>query len=368
MKKISIIILCVVLFAGCNNKNNISIGILFPLTGDAASYGEKGTKAIDLAIDEINKNGGINGIEVRAIFEDSQAEPKTGVTATNKLVSIDKVPAIVGDIVSSVTIPAATIAEKNKVVLIAPTSSAPAITNAGEYIFRVWPSDLEEGKAIGEFAKLKGFKRAALFHLNNDYGNSIAEIFTVNFETDSSKVIVNETYLENQTDFKPTLTRIKSLNPDVIYLAGYYNDVAKIAIQIRELNIKGQLLGVTAIEDDRFIQIAGNAANGFIYPLATGFEASSTNPATKAFVTNFVTKFGYEPGWVEAHCYDAFMLVCTALKKSNDNLSGTAIKKYFDTMQGYDGVTGKIIFDINGDVVKPVKFKTIVDGEFIELK
>jgi len=368
MKKSTFYFIFIFIFSSCINKDSIKIGVLFPLTGDASSYGEKGKKAILMAVDEINNTGGIEGKKIEAIYEDSEADPTTGVNATQKLVSIDKVPAIVGDIVSAVTLPAAAIAEKNKVILIAPTSSAPAITDAGEYIYRIWPSDLEEGKAIGNFAKEKDYKRAVILHLNNDYGNSISSIFTKYFESSFSKVVANEAYLETQTDFKAVLTKIKNLHPDVIYIAGYYNDVAKIAIQIKELKIDGQLLGVTAIEDNRFIQIAGKAADGFIYPLATGFESNSVNPITKKFVDNFKIKYNYEPGWVEAHCYDAFMLVCKALKNSKDKISGTSIKNYFDTMKYYDGVTGKIIFDKNGDVIKPVKFKTIINGKFDDIK
>ena len=119
---------------------------------------------------------------VEAIFEDSKADPSTGVTAIQKLISVDKVSAVVGDIVSSVSIPAAVVAERNNVVMIAPTSSAPAITEAGPFIYRVWPSDLLEGYAAGNYAKQKGFKKAVILHLNNDYGTQIADIFKKNFE------------------------------------------------------------------------------------------------------------------------------------------------------------------------------------------
>jgi len=134
MRKIAVFIISFLIVFSCSDNNSIKIGVLFPLTGNSASYGEKGKKAIQMAIEEINTNGGIQGKQIEAIFEDSRADPTTGVTAAHKLISIHKVPAIIGDIVSSVTIPVAAVAERNQVVLVTPTSSAPAITDAGDYI------------------------------------------------------------------------------------------------------------------------------------------------------------------------------------------------------------------------------------------
>ena len=353
----------------CTTNNTIKIGVLFPMTGDAGSYGEKGEKAIRLAIKKINNSGGVNGAKIIAIIEDSKAEPKTGITAAQKLIFTDKVVAIAGDIVSSVTLAVSPLCEKNKIILIAPTSSAPDITTAGEYIYRVWPSDLAEGAAIGTFAKNKRYKRAVILHLNNDYGISIAKIFKLNFESDSSKVVLSTAYQKNQTDFRTALLKAKAEKPDVIYTAGYYSDVARILVQAKELNLNTQFLGVTAIEDDEFLRIAGNTANGMIYPLASGFDINSNNPKTKEFVNSFNQEFGYIPGWVESHCYDAFMLIVEGIKNSdNKDYNGTSIKKYLDNMERYQGVTGEIIFDENGDVLKSIYFKEISDGKFRALK
>lgn len=342
----------------------IKIGVLFPLTGDAASYGEKGQKAIDMALDEINESGGVHGRKIVAIYEDSRAEPKTGVAAMRKLVNIDRVPAVVGDIVSAITLPAAPIAESNKVVLLSPTSSAPAITNAGEFIYRIWPSDLAEGKAVAEFARKHGYVRAAILHLNNDYGLAIAKIFKEKFESGDAKVVLMEGYSKDDADYRSVLSKVERAKPDVVYIAGYYADTAKILRQAHELGINIQFLGTTAIEDDKFLELAGNAAEGIIYPLATGFDPTSTAPKTKKFIDAFQKRYNYQPGWVEAQSYDAFMLICAAAKGSSGTIDGPQIKAFFDNMWEYDGVTGKIKFDKNGDVVKPVIFKIVRNGKF----
>ncbi len=346
-------------------SSEIKIGVLFPMTGDAASYGEKGKKAIELATAEINAKG---GRKVIPIFEDSRAEPKTGVTAAQKLIDVDKTPVIIGDVVSSVTLAIAPIAEKGQVVVIAPTSSAPAITNAGKYIYRVWPSDLVEGTKIAELAAQKGFKNVAILHLNNDYGSSIASIFKKTLETKGGKVTLNEGYLDKATDFRAVLTKIAGLKPDAIYVAGYFADTARILKQARELGIKSQFLGTTAIEDPEFIKLAGNTADGTIYPLATGFDPTTIKtPQVESFVSTFKQKYGTDPGWVEAHSYDAFMLAYQAASSTKGEVTGTSIQSYLDSSKGYEGVTGKIVFDSNGDVLKPVVFKTIQKGKFIAL-
>ncbi len=204
-------------------------------------------------------------------------------------------------------------------------------------------------------------------HVNNDYGTQIAEIFAKNFETAEQKVVANEAYDPKATDYKATLTKVKSLSPDVVYVAGYFEDTGTILKQSKEIGLSTQFIGATAIEDKKFIEIAGSSAEGIIYPLATGFDAKSQDPTTKKFVEAFVKKFNYEPTWVESHCYDAFMLIVEAMKSNPNEISGDNMRKFLDGIS-YDGVTGKIKFDENGDVTKPIVLKTVRNGEFIKLQ
>lgn len=366
-KNIVFILVVSILFISCSKDNQAKIGVLFPMTGDAGQYGVDGKKAIDLAVEQVNKDGGVNMKPIKVFFEDSKADARVGTSAMEKLVSVNKVDAVVGDIVSSVTIPASVIAEKNKTILIAPTSSAPAITNAGQFIYRVWPSDFFEGEAAGKYAKKKGFKKAVILHLNNDYGTQIGEIFTKTFSSTIQKVILNEAYDPKQKDFKTLLTKVKDNNPDVIYIAGYYEDTGELIKQSKRLGINASFIGATAIEDNKFIQLAGSATEGIVYPLASGFDPNSLDSSTKKFVDDFKKKYHYTPSWVESHCYDAFMLIITAMKKTGKT-DGESIKKYFDTMGVYNGVTGSIRFDSNGDIIKPVVYKTVRNGKFEKLE
>ncbi len=351
-----------------DSDNVQKIGVLFPMTGDASSYGQKGRRAIEIAVDDCNTLPEANR-KVSAIFEDSKANAKDGISAAQKLISVDKVPAVVGDAVSAVTLPVASIAEANQVVLLSPCSSAPAITNAGKFIYRIWPSDLTEGKAAAEFAVSKRFKRAALLLLNNDYGNGIADIFTQYFTGDDRKVVLRTAYQDTTTDWRTIVTPLIAAGADVIYIAGYYKDTAAILRTASEFGIKAQFIGATAIEDENLIKLAGAAAEGIVYPLATSFDAASADKTTKAFVDAFQKRFSYEPGWMESHAYDAFMLVCHGVNsaKRAGKVTGEKIRDYLDHVGSYHGVTGDIRFDENGDVIRKVVFKTVKDGHFVWL-
>ena len=363
------IALAVISFGHKKNNGNeseaVSIGIVFPLTGDASSYGQKGRKAIEMAVNSFNTLHARGGSRIAAVFEDSKGSAKDGVSAAQKLISVNQVPAIVGDALSSVTLPVSGVTEKNKVVLMAPCSSAPALTGVGPYTFRIWPSDLAEGKAAAEYAIGGGFKRAAMLHLNNDYGNGIAGIFEKHFVDNGHQVVFKSAYQDTTSDWRTVVTPLVSAGADVIYIAGYYKDTAAILRTAAELGIKAQFIGATAIEDENLIKLAGGAAEGIVYPLATGYDAVSTDPTTKTFVTEFKKRYAYEPGWMEAHAYDAFMLVCEGARSGKGPVTGDQIRNFLDHMGTYHGVTGDIKFDKNGDVIRAIVFKTVKNGKFV---
>lgn len=343
------------------------IGVLFPLTGDASSYGQKGKKAIEIAVDDFNSRSGATGRKVAAVFEDSKGNAKDGVSAAQKLITVNKVPAIVGDALSAVTLPVAAVCESKQVVLMSPCSSAPVITQAGKFIYRIWPSDLAEGKAAAEYAISHGFKKAGIFHLNNDYGNGIADIFAKNFVSGERSVVLKSAYSDNTTDWRAIVTPLTTKDADVVYVAGYYKDTAALLRTAAELGIKSQFIGATAIEDENLIKLAGAAAEDIVYPLATGFDSSSSDSTSENFATEFQKRFGDEPGWMEAHAYDSFMLICDAIKSSTGSVTGEAIRNHLDHLGTYHGVTGDIKFDENGDVIRGVVYKTVKDGRFIRL-
>lgn len=349
-------------------RDAVTVGVLFPMTGDAASYGEKGREAIDLADAKTKSDRRCGGRSIRVVYEDSRADPTTGVAAFRKLINADAAKVVLGDIVSAVTLAVAPIAESNQVLLLSPTSSAPAITNAGQFIFRIWPSDLAEGRAVAEFALKQGYRRASVLHLTNDYGAAIAQIFRKTFEDGGGRVVTTDGYQTENTDFRTSLTRIQNENPDVLYIAGYFADTATILRQAKELGLQLQVLGTTAVEDNKFLELAGNSAEGLIYPLATGFDATSDVPRVQEFVQSFRSSYNHDPGWVEAQAYDAFMLVCDAVASVEEKVTGETLRIVLNSMDAYEGVAGTIRFDDNGDVIKPVVLRTVRNGRFVPLE
>jgi branched-chain amino acid transport system substrate-binding protein len=367
-----IAVLCILtsasIYTTLNAQNGavLKIGILFPLTGDAAAWGAKGRKGVELATDELNASNSC-GRRIATVFEDSAAQPTTGVSAFQKFASIDKVPAVIGDLVSSVTLAVAPIAERNKIVLLSPTASAPAITAAGEYVYRIWPSDLAEGRAAAEYAVSKGYRRAATLYLNNDYGLGITTAFSETFSGGDRRIVFSESYLDSNQDFRAAITKLQATKPDVLYIAGYYTDSAAIVRQARVLNLQVPVIAATAVEDQKFIDLSGGAAEGVVYPLATGFDVNSTEPTVKRFVEAFRRRFNESPGFIEAQAYDATAVICTASKMTPSDPSGSQLKAALDNLGVFNGVGGKIAFDKNGDVVKPIRLRTVRDGKFTDL-
>lgn len=356
-----------VLFSGQafpeSQLSSIKIGAVLPLTGDSAAWGEQGKYGIELAVEEINAKGGINGKKLEVVYEDSQAVPKNSVTSIQKLINVDKVPAVIGDIVSATTLSMAPIAEKSQTVLIAISASAPAITDAGEYIYRVWPSDLLEGSVLAEFVVKNKYRSVCILYIQTDYGTGLRDAFKKTLEQKGGKVVLTQGYKQDETDFKPALLKIKSKKPDAVYIVGYYKDSGLILKQAKEIGLKSQFFGATAVESPKLIEIAGDAAEGLIYATITDFDTENPTPGAKEFIEKFKKKFGVTPDWASSHSHDAVVVIAEAMKKGGT--TGTRIKKTIDSQKRFDGVTGKIVFDKNGDVIdKPVTIKTVQNGKF----
>lgn len=346
-----------------SQSGSVKIGAVLPLTGDSAAWGEQGKYGIEIAVEEINSKGGINGKKLEVVYEDSQAIPRNAVTSIQKLINVDKVPAVVGDIVSATTLAMAPIAEKSKTVLMAISASAPAITNAGEYTFRVWPSDLLEGSVLAEFVAKNKYKRVCILHIQTDYGTGLRDVFKKTLEQKGGKMILTQGYKQDETDFKPVLLKIKSKKADAVYLVSYYKDAGLVLKQAKEIGLKTQFFGATAVESPKLLEIAGDAADGLIYPIITDFDPDNPTSIAKKFIEKFKKKFGVAPDWASSHAHDAVVVIAEAMKKGG--ATGTGIKKTIDSQRCFEGVTGKIVFDKNGDVIdKPVTIKTVKNGKF----
>jgi branched-chain amino acid transport system substrate-binding protein len=345
--------------------NEIVIGAILPLTGDGAMYGEWTKKGIDLAINEENQKGGINGKKIKILYEDTQQKPDLGVAAFKKLILIEKVQAVIGELSSSVTLAVAPVANQNKIVLLSPAASSPKITDAGDYIFRVCASDIFEGKVMAEFSmnKLK-YKKVSILYINNEYGLGIKNVFNSVYIENGGEIVSIESFDQGTSDFRTQLLKIKVTNPQAIYLVGYAPEMAIALRQIKELRIKVPILSSYEAENPKILEVSGNAAEGIIYS-AYDYDPKKENLLVQSFVKEYKINYGEEPNIVAALGYDSAKIMIEALKEARV-ISGDEIKNSLYNIKKYPGVTGITSFDRNGDVEKSVIIKTIKNKEFIE--
>ena len=219
MKKSSLLILITlgILLVGCQ-KETLKIGYIGPLTGDVAAVGQGHQKVLQMAVEELNSQG--QNIEV--IFEDGKCDGKEAVSAINKLINVDGVKYVIGGQCSSETLGAAPIAEQNKVVMISPLSSNPAVTDAGDYIFRVYPSDNYQGKFAAKYMKEElGVSEVATLSCLDDWCKGLKDVFVSEFESLGGNVIEIQEFEKGSSDLKTQLTKIKRKNPEMIFMAGF---------------------------------------------------------------------------------------------------------------------------------------------------
>lgn len=349
---------------GNSNSNEVVIGGIFPLSGGVAVYGVECKNGIDLAIEEINAAGGIDGKMIKLISEDDEGNPDKTVNAYQKLTSKDGAKFIIGSLTSGCTQAITARAQAQKVIQIAPAATAPAITDAGDYIFRVCFIDPFQGTVGGIFAAetLKTTKAAILYDSGNDYSVGLTENFEKAFTSKGGKIVAKEAYITNDKDFNAQLTKIKNANPDVVYLPDYYGTVALIASQLRAAGINTPIVGA-----DGWDGLTANAGkevlNGFY---SNHYAADSTEEKVVNYVAAFNKKYGKEPNSFAALGYDAVYLLKDAILKAGST-DAAAVKDALSAIEG-DYVTGHLTFDEKHNPIKSAVMVEIVEGENNTLK
>ncbi len=350
----------------CSKKQpemkEIKIGWIGPLTGDLGYYGQMIKKATDLAVEEINAEGGINGANLEIIYHDDTLDPKKGVSAFLKLVTTNNVPLVVQAAGSSVMLAEAPLAEKHKVVLISPTCSNPDITFAGDYVFRTWPSDTYQGISLARFAvnTLKK-QRVALLFMNNDYGTGVKDEFSKEFKSLGGDVVISEAFEEGATDFRGQLVKVKAAKPDMIFLASHYREGALVLRQAKEFGLEAMILASDACYAPEFLELAKGAAEGSLVANLY-WDSDSDEPRISHFVTKFRKKYGQAPEVYAAAGYDCIKIVTQALREGGTKPQD--IKQALYQIEGYEGVTGEITIDKHGDVSKQYDIFIVKNGEF----
>ena len=353
-------------FLGCKKEPKvIKIGVITPLTGEGATYGMATKRGVDLAVEEINMAGGINGKKVKVIYEDDKMTPKDAVNALNKLIRVDKVPVVIGGFTSRVTLALAPVAEQNKVILFSASSTADDIKNAGDYIFRNVPPNRAQGHTAALFVtQFLRKTKSAILYKNDDYGKSLAEAFKESFLKLGGKILIEESYDPGKKDFRDVLSKIKPLNPEIIYYPGNYQESGIILKQAKEMGIKSIFVGGDGSYSPELINIAGAAAEGSYYTLmAMGFGIADEE--IEKFTKSFKEKYGEEPDVYAAYAYDAMKTLAEAIKIGGYSADGIKKALYTTTFKGVTGITK---FDSYGEVDKPYYIYEVKNGKFELLK
>ncbi len=337
---------------GGSSSNVITIGGVAPLSGQYTEYGLECKKGIDLAVKEINAAGGINGKTVKFVCEDDEGDPAKSVNAYKKLTTQDKVRMVIGSLTSGATISITQQAQANGVVQIAPAATALAVTDAGNYIFRACFTDPFQGRIGGKFSAVNlGAKTAAvLYDIGNDYSVGLMENFVSEFTAQGGSVVSIESYSTNDKDFNAQLTKIKSMNPEVVYLPDYYATVSLIAKQLRAQGIDVPIVGADGW-DGLVGLLAGESGDEVVNGYYSNHYASdSTNPAVQKFVQSFKAEYNVAPNAFAALGYDSMCMLKDAIVAAGSS-DAAAVRDALEKTNG-DYVTGHITFDEKHNPVK----------------
>ncbi len=341
----------------------IVIGEVGSMTGSEATFGTSTHQGIMLAVKEVNAAGGIKGRKVEILSLDDQGKPDEAATAATKLITQNKIMALLGEVASSRSLAMAPIAQKYKVPMISPSSTNPKVTEVGDYIFRVCFLDPFQGSVMAKFAAetLKIKRVAILRDVKNDYSVGLATYFTETFKKLGGEIVADISYSASDVDFKSQLTAIRTKKPEAIFVPGYYTEVGLIGRQARELGIKAPLMGGDGWDSPKLTEIGGKALEGSYF--SNHYSAEAASPHVKAFADKFKAEYKVESDGLSAMGYDAAKVLFDAMNRAKSWSSKDLRQAIADTKE-YQAVTGKITIDSKRNAVKSAVVLKISKGVF----
>lgn len=342
--------------------SDIPIGVYAALTGDQAAFGNATVNGLRLAADEINAAGGVLGRKIRLVVEDDQGRAEEAASVVTKLITSNGVVGLIGENSSNQSLAAAPIAQNNHIPMISPSSTNPAVTEKGEYIFRVCFTDPYQGKALAAFVynELKAKSVGILVDRKNDYSVGLAEFFRKDYEALGGKVVAEQSYTGGDTEFRPQLTAIKNLAPDVLFIPGFYTEVGQLAIQARDLGINIPLVGGDGWDSSTIIDIGGKSIEGSYF--SDHYFVGDTRPVVQRFVAEYVKRHQKQPEANASLGYDALQIFVAAIRRAG-SLDGKAIRDQIAATKDYQGVSGTITMGADRNPIKPVAMIKIENGK-----
>lgn len=364
--------LCVILglsliLSGCaqkENKNEILVGAYLSLTGTTATFGNSTLHGIEMAVDETNAAGGVLNKQIHLLSEDTQSKPEEAALAVTKLITRDKVVAILGEIASSRTLAAAPIAQQNKVPMVTPGSTNPEVTRKGDYIFRVCYSDPFQGEVLAKFTyEQLGFRNVAVIKdVKNDYSIGLADYFIQTFKKLGGNIVGEQAYSEGDTDFRAQLTAIKGLKPQGIIVPGYYQESALLIKQARELKMEMPFLGGDGWDSNKLLEVGGSALNGCYF--TNHYAADDTSSVVQDFVAKYKTRYeGQTPDAMAVLGYDAANILFDAIRRAGSD-DPAKIRDALASTVNFPGVSGTTTIDAERNARKASVIVKISDSQF----
>jgi branched-chain amino acid transport system substrate-binding protein len=370
-----LLVVTILAIAGCGGGGSskpadvIKLGANLEMTGTNATFGSSASNGAKLAIKEINAKGGVIGKQLTLTVADNKSEAAEAANAMQKLISQDKVVAIIAPIASSSVIAGAQVLQDSKVPAISPTASNPKVTvdpatgKVRDFVFRAAFIDPFQGSVMANFASKSLKAKTAALYIDNssDYAKGLGQFFKETFTKNGGTIVAEEAYLQKDTDFKATLTKMKSKNPDVIFAPGYYQEVGMLIKQARELGLNVPVLGGDGWDSAKLPEIAGAQAlnNSFF---SNHYTPDDSSPAVKSFVESYKKEYNQTPDAFAALSYDATMMVIKAIERAN-SADPVKIKDELAKTKDFAAVSGKISLNETHDAVKSAVIIEMKDGK-----
>jgi branched-chain amino acid transport system substrate-binding protein len=363
MKTPALFLALLTLGAGLAAAEPIKIGEFACLTGKDATFGQSQHKGIQLALEEINAAGGVLGAPVDLITEDNQSKPGESATVAKKLLSRDKVVALLGEVTSGRSLEVAPLAQNAKIPMVATGATNPKVTQTGSYIFRVCFIDDFQGTVMAKFAKdeLKAKRVAVLTSVSSAYSVGLAKYFKETFTAGGGEIAVEQKFSEGDKDFRAQLTAVKAAGVDAVFVPGYYTEAALIARQARALGLDVPLFGGDGWESEKLLEIGGEALNGCYY--STHFTPENKEPAVAAFVQKFKARWaGETPDAYAALGYDALYVLADAIKRAGGT-EGAKLREALAATKNFSGASGVTTIDKDRNASKPATIIALKNGK-----
>lgn len=356
-------------FGAAASAENVKVGLIAPLTGEVAVYGNAVKEAVQLYIDDFNAAD--HPFDINLIIYDDKGDPTEAMNAYNKLVYQDDIAVLLGPVTSSPTFGVAEASVDDGIPALTPTATHPDVTTYGDNFFRACFEDPFQGGSMAKFAssELKATTAAIIYNNADTYSIGLRDAFMKTAEEVGLTVTTTEAYGASDIDFRAQLTNIIKTNPDVLFIPYYYNVTYMICSQARELGYTGTFLGVDGTDGVLAIEGADVSVFDGMY-FANHYSADSDSPVTQAFIKEYTDKYGATPNALAALGYDGAMIVCDALERvNNDGVKIDGESSYEAIIEALratevDGVTGHITFDENNNPIKTLSIIQIKDGVY----